>query len=207
MTERGMVRRFPFPERICKPRDAWRGGQGRKGAVSMGQVRAGARQALLIVAVGAAWFAFGAVSASAATRDSDRDGMPNRWEVAHNLNPHHANALGDPDRDGLRNIGEFRHQALPHREDTDADGIDDGDEVHVFASDPTNPDEDGDGIADGDEDFDDDGIDNDDEDDGLEQCGAADDNDADEDGIDNEDEDDFGDSAHDADSDNDGVLD
>ena len=62
-------------------------------------------------------------------RDSDHDGMPNRWELAHHLNPHHANANADPDRDGLRNLGEFRHGTRPHSSDSDDDGMDDGDEV------------------------------------------------------------------------------
>src|SRR5258705_9430887 len=62
-------------------------------------------------------------------RDSDHDGMPNRWELRHNLNPHHANARGNPDRDGLRNLAEFRHGTKPHDSDSDNDGIDDGDEV------------------------------------------------------------------------------
>ena len=45
--------------------------------------------------------ALAAPSADAAGRDSDGDGMPNRWERAHELNPHRANASGDPDRDRL----------------------------------------------------------------------------------------------------------
>src|SRR5262245_5988769 len=165
------------------------------------------RKTRLLIALTAClvWAAFGAHAARAA--DADHDGMPNHWEVAHNLNSHRANAHGDADHDGLSNIGEFRHETLPQREDTDLDGIDDGDEVHVFDSNPTNADEDNDGVADGDEDWDGDGIDNEDEDDALEQCGAADDNDSDQDGLDNEDEDDNGTLVHDADSDNDGILD
>src|SRR5215471_6597827 len=34
-------------------------------------------------------------------RDSDHDGMPNRWEIRMGLNPHRANAKGNPDQDGL----------------------------------------------------------------------------------------------------------
>jgi hypothetical protein len=105
---------------------------------------------LIALAACLVWAAFGAHAARAA--DSDHDGMPNHWEVAHNLNPQRANAHADPDRDGLTNIGEFRHGTLPHREDSDLDGIDDGDEVHVFDSNPTNADEDNDGVVDGDED-------------------------------------------------------
>jgi hypothetical protein len=76
------------------------------------------------------------------SRDSDHDGMPNRWEVAHHLDPHRANASGDPDRDGLRNLGEFRHSTAPHSDDSDDDGVEDGDEVHdgCTATDPTDAD-------------------------------------------------------------------
>src|SRR5215212_105502 len=103
--------------------------------------RALGRRLVLLAAVCTVWFAFAPSGASAAARDSDHDGMANRWEVTHNLNAHRANAGADPDKDGLRNIGEFRNRTLPHREDSDLDGIDDGDEVHVFASDPDDADE------------------------------------------------------------------
>jgi hypothetical protein len=95
-------------------------------------------------------------------RDSDHDGMPNRWELRHDLNPHHANANADPDRDGLRNLGEFRHGTRPHSSDSDRDGMDDGDEVEdgCMSTDPTDADTDDDGVEDGLEDADDDGIDN-----------------------------------------------
>ena len=77
-------------------------------------------------------------------RDSDHDGMPNRWEIRHNLNPHHANARGNPDRDGLSNLAEFRHGTKPHDADTDNDGIEDGQE-----------DTDNDGIEDADDEVED----------------------------------------------------
>ena len=92
--------------------------------------------------------------------------MPNRWEVAHHLNPHHANANGDPDHDGLNNIGEFRHGTRPHSRDTDDDGVEDGDEVHdgCTSTDPTDSDTDNDGAEDGQEDTDGDGTDDADDD-------------------------------------------
>ena len=59
------------------------------------------------------------MSAQAATvRDSDGDGMPNRWEVAHGLNAHKANARADKDKDGLRNLGEYKHDTDPADEDS-----------------------------------------------------------------------------------------
>jgi hypothetical protein len=66
--------------------------------------------------------------ADAASRDADRDGMPNAWEIRHDLNPHKANARGDADQDGLRNLGEFKLSTDPQDEDTDEDGLEDGDE-------------------------------------------------------------------------------
>ena len=102
-----------------------------------------------------------AVHASGA-RDSDGDGMPNRWEVAHHLNAHRANAKGDPDQDGLKNLGEFRHGTRPHSDDSDDDGVEDGEEVHdgCTSTDPTDSDTDDDGTEDGQEDTDGDGVDN-----------------------------------------------
>jgi len=95
-----------------------------------------ATAAILIVSL------LGAAPASAATKDSDHDGMPNRWERVHGLNPSRAaDATRDPDRDGLVNLGEFNAGTDPHDADTDGDGIEDGDD-----------DADEDGIPDGDED-------------------------------------------------------
>ena len=66
--------------------------------------------------------------ATGASRDSDHDGMPNRWEVAHHLDAHRANARGNPDRDRLSNLAEFRHHTNPRDADTDNDGTEDGNE-------------------------------------------------------------------------------
>ena len=95
--------------------------------------------------------------ASGAARDSDHDGMPNRWEVAHHLDAHRANARGNPDHDGLSNLAEYRHHTNPRDEDTDNDGDDDGDEVRDGRA-STNPrvaDTDGDGIDDANDDSED----------------------------------------------------
>ena len=92
-------------------------------------------------------------AAGAGSRDSDRDGMPNRWELAHNLNPQRANASGNPDVDGIRNLREYVAGTDPRDEDSDNDGDDDGDEVKDSSdqTDPTDDDTDDDGIEDGDE--------------------------------------------------------
>ncbi|MEX0651269.1 MAG: hypothetical protein WD186_04505 [Actinomycetota bacterium] len=123
------------------------------------------------------------------------------------LNPRQANAAGDADHDGLRNIGEFRNEADPTDEDSDNDGIDDGDEVGEFDQfDVGDSDSNDNGVEDGDQDADHDGQDNEDEDDADESC-KADDDDSDEDGVEDEDENDLGTKVGDDDSDNDGVED
>lgn len=43
----------------------------------------------------------------------------------------------DPDHDGLTNIEEFKNKTDPNNSDSDSDGLSDGDEVHVFSTDPT----------------------------------------------------------------------
>jgi hypothetical protein len=148
------------------------------------------------------------VPAAAGGRDSDGDGMPNRWERNHGTRVYKADARADYDKDGLRNRAEFRLRVEPLEEDSDSDGMDDGDEVAdgYRSTDVDDADTDGDGKLDGDEDADRDGKDNEDEDDARESC-RRDDDDSDDDGIADEDEDDFGLDADDADSDDDGMPD
>jgi len=66
--------------------------------------------------------------AGAHSRDWDGDKMPNRWELAHGLNAHKANAQRDADRDGLKNLAEFRDGTDPQDSDSDDDGVEDGDD-------------------------------------------------------------------------------
>ena len=66
--------------------------------------------------------------ASSHSRDWDGDKMPNRWELAHGLNAHKANAQRDADRDGLKNLAEFRDGTDPQDADSDDDGVEDGDD-------------------------------------------------------------------------------
>jgi hypothetical protein len=49
-----------------------------------------------------------AAPAQAAARDTDGDGMPDRWEKAHGLDWRHRDARADADHDGVTNIREFR---------------------------------------------------------------------------------------------------
>lgn len=147
--------------------------------------------------------------AQAAAGDRDGDGIPNRWERNHGMNPRNAaDARADFDRDGLTNLREYRLKTQIRDEDTDNDGHDDGDEVkdgygstHVKIADT-----DRDGIRDGDEDADRDGIDNEDEDDAQETC-RYDDDDRDSDDVSDEDENELGTLVRVADSNGNNVAD
>jgi hypothetical protein len=78
------------------------------------------------------------------------DGIPDDWKVAHGLDPNDPNvALEDPDNDGLTNLEEYQAGTDPNNPDTDGDGLSDGDEVHVYHTNPLLWDTDGDGISDG----------------------------------------------------------
>ncbi len=109
---------------------------------------------------GIAMASAGAQARASANRlkDSDGDGMPNRWERAHHTSPHRRDAKADPDKDALKNLGEYRQRTLPYKPDTDRDGLYDGAEVKQFHSDPKDADSDDDGVEDGSEDTDDDGV-------------------------------------------------
>lgn len=77
-------------------------------------------------------------------------GIPLDWLLRFGLNPNDPLVpLLDPDRDNLTNKEEFDNQAEPNKADTDGDGLNDGDEVKKYDSDPALPDSDGDRIPDG----------------------------------------------------------
>jgi hypothetical protein len=49
--------------------------------------------------------------------DSDGDGIPDWWEVAHGLNPHLVDAAADPDGDGRSNLAEYNAGTDPQVDD------------------------------------------------------------------------------------------
>jgi thrombospondin type 3 repeat protein len=91
-------------------------------------------------------------------KDSDGDGMPNRWERAHHTHVFRKDANADPDHDGLSNIREYKDHTRPHQADTDKDGLVDGVEVHQFHTSPLRADSDHDGIGDAQDDGNHDGV-------------------------------------------------
>jgi hypothetical protein len=85
-------------------------------------------------------------------KDTDSDGMDDRWEFENGLEPLNGNdAFENRDDDSLSNLQEFQNGTDPFDEDTDDDGIDDYWEA-FFGLDPLDPgdavdDNDGDGFT------------------------------------------------------------
>ena len=83
--------------------------------------------------------------------DVDRDGLPDDFELANDLNPDDPSDAGqDPDGDGLTNLEEFSLGTDPFAADTDGDRLGDSAEI-TQGTNPTDPDSDLDGLIDGDE--------------------------------------------------------
>lgn len=61
--------------------------------------------------------------------NTDHDGMPDRWEVDHGLNPAQDDHAEDPDGDRLTNLQEFGYGTDPRKSDTDNDTIPDDWEI------------------------------------------------------------------------------
>ena len=88
--------------------------------------------------------------------DTDHDGLTDKWERDHGLNPTDDGSLdpnngpnGDLDGDGISNIQEQIAGTKPNNSDTDGDGVSDSDELfHNFTNPLTATDADDDGIAD-----------------------------------------------------------
>ncbi len=71
--------------------------------------------------------------------------------VAATATAEEAARLGDNDNDGLSNVQEAALLTDPENDDTDGDGLLDGEEVNQHGTEPLNPDSDDDGLSDGDE--------------------------------------------------------
>ncbi len=81
--------------------------------------------------------------------DADGDGIPDSVELASGLNPYDAeDSLIDSDGDNVINIDEFIAGTDINDADTDNDGLNDGEEINNYKTDPLNADSDGDTISD-----------------------------------------------------------
>jgi hypothetical protein len=87
------------------------------------------RTLLLVAAAFAALLAFAPGAMAHSWRgDRNHDRIPDRWERANHLSLKVNQAKRDQDHDGLRNRAEFMAGDNPRDDDTDNDGIEDGQE-------------------------------------------------------------------------------
>jgi uncharacterized repeat protein (TIGR02543 family) len=90
-----------------------------------------------------------------ALSDADGDGMPDKWETDHVLDPaKSADAVQDADGDGLTNLQEYLYGTNPvtaegsDGKDSDGDGWSDYQEIFIYHTNPLDKDSDKDGIRD-----------------------------------------------------------
>jgi hypothetical protein len=104
------------------------------------------RRAVLALVLAVA--VFGPVAAATAKkRDSDHDGLSNRYELRRSHTKPHRK---DTDRDRLKDGAEVRrYHTNPRKKDTDRDKLRDGAEVRRYHTNPRKKDTDGDGLTDG----------------------------------------------------------
>lgn len=148
--------------------------------------------------------------------DTDEDGLPDIFELAHGFNPEVDDAADDADEDGLTNLEEFTRGLNPSDNDSDDDGVIDG--LDAFPADPLESadtdldgmgnnydmDDDGDGVYDADDAFPLDATESEDADnDGI---GDVADTDDDNDGVDDADDAFPFDPTESADTDGDGIA-
>ena len=82
--------------------------------------------------------------------DTDGDEIPDYWEALWQFNYNLADDMNDdPDIDNLINIMEYKSGTDPRNQDTDTDGLIDGEEVNNFLTNPLLFDTDTDGLDDG----------------------------------------------------------
>jgi len=90
---------------------------------SRGRNRLGFRLAMALGVV-----AIFALPAVASAKDRNHDRIPDRWEKSHHLSLSVNQAHRDQDRDHLRNLAEFKAGDNPRNDDSDGDGVIDGEE-------------------------------------------------------------------------------
>ena len=83
---------------------------------------------LMLAVVAALALSLAALAAIGVAKDRNDDGIPDRGEKRHHLSLKVDQARRDQDSDALRNRGEYEAGMDPRDEDSDGDGIDDGDE-------------------------------------------------------------------------------
>ncbi|HUT80557.1 MAG TPA: hypothetical protein VMZ29_05070 [Candidatus Bathyarchaeia archaeon] len=82
--------------------------------------------------------------------DEDSDLILDGWEISYGYDPFNSTDAGiDFDLDGLTTYYEFTNQTNPNLNDTDTDGLLDGEEVTVYFTNPTKADTDNDLLTDG----------------------------------------------------------
>jgi len=80
--------------------------------------------------------------------DSNSNGIGDNWETFYFGSLGAVDPGTDEEPDGLTNLEEWQNLTRPMVADTDSDGLEDGEEVDTYSTDPTNKDTDGDGYDD-----------------------------------------------------------
>ena len=88
-------------------------------------------------------------SVNCTAADKDTDGMPDYWEDLHACTDANvSDAADDDDADGKTHLEEFNAGTDPCNDDTDGDGLLDGEELDTYFTDPLSADTDGDSLVD-----------------------------------------------------------
>jgi parallel beta-helix repeat protein len=85
--------------------------------------------------------------------DEDNDTMPDVWENLLGLDTEIDDSDLDPDLDTITNVQEYFNRTHPFDEDTENDGLSDGEEINIYLTCPLLPDTDSDKLDDYDEIF------------------------------------------------------